>query len=110
MEQSREWSSALPLHLGVVAIEKGTFESPSTKVANLLQVDACFQFLLPRAFLVQLKILYFSKYEITHNCLQNKKKKMKIVCKIKKTVENYAANMLKTERVSIGKNMDTLVF
>ena len=25
-----------PLHLGVVAIEKGTFGSPSTKVTNLL--------------------------------------------------------------------------
>ena len=35
VEQSREWSSALPLHLGVVAIEKGVFVSPSTKVANL---------------------------------------------------------------------------
>ena len=34
VEQSREWSSAL--HLGVVAIEKGAFGSPSTKVANLL--------------------------------------------------------------------------
>ena len=34
MEQSREWSSA-PLHLGVVAIEKGAFGSPSTKVTNL---------------------------------------------------------------------------
>ena len=33
VEQSRE-SSALPLHLGVVAIEKGTFGSSSTKVAN----------------------------------------------------------------------------
>ena len=33
VEQSREWSSAL-LHLGVVAIEKGAFGSPSTKVAN----------------------------------------------------------------------------
>ena len=31
LEQSRERSSALPLHLGVVAIEKGTFGSPSTK-------------------------------------------------------------------------------
>ena len=30
VEQSREWSSAL----GVVAIEKGAFGSPSTKVAN----------------------------------------------------------------------------
>ena len=34
VEQSRERSSALPLHLGVVAIEKGTFLSPSTTVAN----------------------------------------------------------------------------
>ena len=34
MEQSRERSCALPLHLGVVAIEKGTFGSQSTKVAN----------------------------------------------------------------------------
>ena len=34
VEQSREWSSALPLHLGVVAIEKGAFGSPSTVVAN----------------------------------------------------------------------------
>ena len=25
VEQSREWSSALPLHFGVVAIEKGAF-------------------------------------------------------------------------------------
>ena len=34
VERSREWSSALPPHLGVVAIEKGTFVSPSTKVTN----------------------------------------------------------------------------
>ena len=34
VEQSRERSSALPLHLGVVAIEKGAFGSPSTMVAN----------------------------------------------------------------------------
>ena len=34
VEQSMEWSSALPLHIGVVAIEKGAFGSPSTKVAN----------------------------------------------------------------------------
>ena len=32
--QSREWSSTLPLHLGVVAIGKGTFRSPSTMVTN----------------------------------------------------------------------------
>ena len=34
VEQSREKSSALPLHFGVVAIEKGAFGSPSTKVAK----------------------------------------------------------------------------
>ena len=34
MEQFRERSCALSLHLGVVAIEKGAFGSPSTKVAN----------------------------------------------------------------------------
>ena len=34
VEQSRERSSALALHLGVVAIEKGAFGSPSTIVAN----------------------------------------------------------------------------
>ena len=33
VEQSRERSSA-PLHLGVVAIEKGALSLPSTKVAN----------------------------------------------------------------------------
>ena len=32
VEQSREWSSALPYTL--VAIEKGAFGSPSTMVAN----------------------------------------------------------------------------
>ena len=34
VEQSWEWSSALPYTLGVVAIKKGAFRSPSTKVAN----------------------------------------------------------------------------
>ena len=33
VEQSRERSSALPQHLGVVAIEKRAFWSPSTTVA-----------------------------------------------------------------------------
>ena len=32
--QSREWSNALPKHFGVVAIEKGTFGSPSNTVAS----------------------------------------------------------------------------
>ena len=34
VEQSRERSSAPPYTLGVLAIEKGTFGSPSTMVAN----------------------------------------------------------------------------
>ena len=34
-----ERSSALPLHLGVVAIEKGAFWSPSTKVANFYKCN-----------------------------------------------------------------------
>ena len=34
VEQFKERSSALPLHLGVVAIEKGAFWSLSTTVAN----------------------------------------------------------------------------
>ena len=34
VEQSRERSSAFPLHFSVVAIEKRTFWSPSTTVAN----------------------------------------------------------------------------
>ena len=38
VEQSRERSSGFPLHLGVVAIEKGAFWSPSTMVANFTLV------------------------------------------------------------------------
>ena len=34
VEKSRESSSAPPLRLGVVAIEKGSFVSPSAMVAN----------------------------------------------------------------------------
>ena len=34
VEQSRERSSALPLQLSLVAIEKGAFGSPTTTVAN----------------------------------------------------------------------------
>ena len=42
MEQSREWSSAPPLNLGVVAIEKGAFGSPSTKVTNFKRLIILF--------------------------------------------------------------------
>ena len=38
VEQSRERSCTLPLHLGVVAIEKGAFGSPSTTEAYLLHL------------------------------------------------------------------------
>ena len=38
VEQSRKRSSAIPLHLGVVAIEKGAFGSPSTTVANFIYI------------------------------------------------------------------------
>ena len=38
VEQFKEKSSILPLHLGVVAIEKGAFWSPSTTVGNLLKL------------------------------------------------------------------------
>ena len=41
VDQSREWSSAL---LGVVAIEKGAFRSPSTMVANFTSKDKFFFF------------------------------------------------------------------
>ena len=34
VEQSREWSSAFSIYLGVVAIEKEVFGSPSTQVTN----------------------------------------------------------------------------
>ena len=38
VEQSRERSWTLPIHLGVVAIEKGAFGSPSTMVANFTYI------------------------------------------------------------------------
>ena len=44
VEQSRKRSSALPLYLSVVAIEKGAFESPSTKVANFIYFIQCPKF------------------------------------------------------------------
>ena len=34
LKQFREWSSALPLHLGVVANEKGVLALPLTTVTN----------------------------------------------------------------------------
>ena len=36
VDQSRKWSSAQPLHLGIVAIEKRAVGSPTTKVAYFI--------------------------------------------------------------------------
>ena len=44
--QSREMSSALPLHHSVVAIEKGAFWSPSTTVTNFTLPTVWFQVFL----------------------------------------------------------------
>ena len=41
MEQSRECSSAFPLYLGVVAIEKEAIWSPLTKVTNFIYLYIC---------------------------------------------------------------------
>ena len=54
VEQSREWSSALPYTL-VVAIEKGAFGSPSTMVAN---------------FTLQYIYIYIYKQDLALNNLQ----------------------------------------
>ena len=43
VEPSRERSITLLIHLGVVAIEKGAFESPSTKGANFTYIY-CYSF------------------------------------------------------------------
>ena len=53
VEQSRERSSA-PLHLGVVAIEKGAFGSPSTMVANFTLLI----FTIESVFYLCRKVLY----------------------------------------------------
>ena len=42
MKQSRERSSAIPQHNGLVAIEKRAFGSPLTKVANFTYIYAIF--------------------------------------------------------------------
>ena len=39
VEQIKEWSGTLPLHLSVEANEKGAFGSSSTKVANFTYYD-----------------------------------------------------------------------
>ena len=52
-EQSREWSSAHPLHFGVVAIEKEAFGSPSTKVAKFTYLQMQWNSVINRSRSVQ---------------------------------------------------------
>ena len=55
VEQSWEWSSA-PLHLGVVAIEKGAFGSPSTIVANfnlLMYMDVYIAYIFDQNYILK---------------------------------------------------------
>ena len=46
VEQSRENSSAIPLHFGVVAIEKRAFGSPLTMVTNFTDFNMLFKALV----------------------------------------------------------------
>ena len=50
VEQSREWSSGLSYTSCVVAIEKGAFESLSTKVANFTYIYNKFVFVCVQLF------------------------------------------------------------
>ena len=61
VEQSRERSSTLPVHLGVVAIEKGAFWSSSTKGRQLY-------FLLTYFKIFQKKLII-----LVHNASSNKR-------------------------------------
>ena len=61
VEQSRERSSTFPLHLGVVAIEKGAFGSPPTKVANFTLI---YIFLVLSCF--SLRIFHFYKFNFVN--------------------------------------------
>ena len=76
VEQSRERISAPPLHIGVVAIEKGAFGLPSTMVANftLLTLYICYK---------------------TRSCLDLKKQKERKEEKKKKTEVNTSSSQLK---------------
>ena len=66
VEQSRERSSA-PLHLCVVAIEKGAFWSPSTTVANLTYICKCIYIC---AYIHAYAYMYVYICECMHRCLR----------------------------------------
>ena len=51
VKQSKERSSAPPLHLSVVAIEKGAFMSPSTTVTNFTLLLYVCKYMWMRAYL-----------------------------------------------------------
>ena len=59
VEQSRERISALPLHLGVVTIEKGAFGSLSTMVNN-------FTYLLPGGRTIVDYLTHDKGYKLSH--------------------------------------------
>ena len=70
-----------------------------------------FQFLPPRAFMVQLINLNFCEYEIPLIvCKIIRKNMLKLFAKYFSTIANCAVNMFNTEEINIGKNMNTLVF
>ena len=54
-----------PQHLGVVAIEKGAFESPSTKVANL--TDLLINTLTHKTLTLQLDMKCLHRHKMTMN-------------------------------------------
>ena len=71
VEQFRERSSALPLHLGVVALETRAFGSLSTKVANFTYIIVLF---------LNVDILWCLIYELTF--IKGRKKKKARICTI----------------------------
>ena len=57
VDKSREWSSALLLHLIVAAIEKGAVKSPLTKVPTLFMGDAVYMWYINKC--AQKHLLWF---------------------------------------------------
>ena len=62
VEQSRKWSSALSYTLGVVAIEKGAFGSPSTKGRQLY----FFTFPFPKGISLQVNVRAWLEFELVY--------------------------------------------
>ena len=80
---------------------------------KVLQVDMCLQFLLLRTFLVQLKILYFCEYEISHKFICKILRNMEICLQNKENIGNLGCKYVfkvKTEEISYRENMNMLEF